>query len=159
MPKHSGFGPVHPTANQTLSIFLPGSPSLGSAPAKTGSSVVRKQRNCRGGWAAQPQHLTLGPAPAMGETWLPAGFMDQWEQHSSGGVWALLLKVFCLFLQPLLLLSPKSCTFLAGKSPGSLSPALSVTQNQHRGRIPAEWDVLSGRTSTKAEFLQSGCAE
>lgn len=85
------------------------------------------------------KHLTLGPAPAEGEMCLPPGFMNQREQHSSGGVWALLLKVFCLFLQPLLLLSPKSCTFLAVKSPGSLSPALSVTQNQCKGRNPAEW--------------------
>lgn len=100
------------------------------------------------------QHLTVGPAPAEGKMWLPPGFMDQWEQHSSGAVWVLLLKVFCLFLQPLLLLSPKSCTFLAAKSSGSLSPALSVTepaqrqnpcrmgcaewQNQHKSRIPAE---------------------
>lgn len=85
------------------------------------------------------KHLTLGPAPEEGEMGLPPGFMDQWEQHSSGGVGTLLLKVFCLFFQPPFLLSPKSCTFLAVKSPGSLSPALSVTQNQHSSRIPAGW--------------------
>lgn len=46
------------------------------------------------------KHLTLGPAPAEGEMCLLPGFMDQREQHSSG-VWALLLNIFCLFLQPL----------------------------------------------------------
>lgn len=129
------------SANQTLSILLPGSPSLGNGPAETRSSVVREQRIPGEAGQHDPisKHFTLGPAPAGGESWLSPGFMDQWEQHSSRGAWALLLKVCCLFLQPPFLFSPKSCTFLAVKSPGSLSPALSVTQNQHRGRISAEW--------------------
>lgn len=36
--------------------LLSGSHSLGNGSAETGSSVVRKQRSCRGVWAAQPLH-------------------------------------------------------------------------------------------------------
>lgn len=137
-----GLVPVHPTANQPLSTFLSGNPDLGNGPAETGhcGEEAKELEERLGRHSPSSKHLTLGPAD--GEMCLPPGFMDQREQHSSEGVWALLLKVFCLFLQPFFLLSPKSCTFLAVKSPGSLSPALSVNQNQHKG-----------------EFLQNGCAE
>lgn len=76
------------------------------------------------------QHQHRGRCGSLQVLWI--------NGNSSGGVWAFLLKVFCLFLLPPFLLSPKSCTFLAVKSPGTLSP-VSYNRILHRGRIPEEW--------------------